>query len=173
MKTAYPEFPFSPPPKPDVMPYENAVKYLTSKYPVGLAKSVFAVLYAEAAKNKERTAFVSPGGHNYAGVQTDNKSRWSAPGIIGQYAKIDSGKVQRAFAIFQSDETFLDFMANRISAKTLDGNDGDDWTNDYIQKWWSPKAKAEYVKGTEKYNQKLAIFNTAISKFTSIHGKQN
>lgn len=164
MKTAYPEFPFSPAPDHDLMSYEKAVKYLKSKYDVSTAKAVFAIMFAEASKNKEHTAFQSAGGHNYAGIQTDN-SRWGAPGIIGQFALIDSGKANRLFAIFASDESFLDFMASRIKAKGFNGLDADNWTLNYINKWWSPVAKAEYVKGSEKYKEKCAIYNSAMAVY--------
>jgi hypothetical protein len=163
--TAYPELPFTdPPPPPDELSYKAAVAYLKTKYGDDLGKAVFAVLIAEAAKNKERTAFRSAGGHNYAGVQTDN-ARWGAPGIVGQYSRVDSGNVRRSFAIFENDQTFLDFTANRLQAKGFSGVNGDIWTTIYINKWWSPAAKASYTKGTETYNNKLAIFNTASSKF--------
>jgi len=165
-KTAYPELAFTnPPPPPDLLPYDKAAKYLKTKYGENLGKAVFAILWAEA--NKVGNAFKSAGGHNYAGVQTDN-SRWGAPGIIGQYSRVDSGGVQRSFAIFASDESFMDFMASRVKTKGFDGNNGDLWTNTYINKWWSPAAKAEYTKGTPKYEGKLAIYKTAIDKFNSL-----
>jgi hypothetical protein len=164
-KTAYPELQFTdPPPPPDELSYKAAVAYLKTKYGDDLGKAVFAVLIAEAAKNKERTAFISAGGHNYAGVQTDN-ARWSAPGIVGQYSRIDSGNVRRSFAIFENDQTFLDFTADRLKAKGFSGVNGDIWTSVYINKWWSPANKASYTKGTSTYNDKLAIFNTASNKF--------
>ena len=165
-KTAYPELPFTDPPPPsDLLPYEKAVKYLKSKYGNDLGKAVFAILFAESAKSGN--AFRSPGGHNYAGVQTDN-ARWGAPGIVGQYSRIDSGGVQRSFAIFSSDESFLDFMASRVKAKKFSGTNGDVWTTTYINSWWSPKEKKQYVKGTQKYDNKLAIYNTASNKFNSL-----
>ena len=165
-KTAYPELPFTEPPPPsDLLPYEKAIKYLKSKYGNDLGKAVFAVLFAEAAKSGN--AFRSAGGHNYAGVQTDN-ARWGAKGIVGQYSRIDSGGVRRSFAIFSSDESFLDFMASRIKAKGFSGINGDVWTTTYINSWWSPKEKKQYVKGTQKYSSKLAIFNTASNKFNSL-----
>jgi hypothetical protein len=165
-ETAYPELPFTEPPPPsDLLPYEKAVKYLKSKYGNDLGKAVFAILFAEAAKSGN--AFRSAGGHNYAGVQTDN-DRWGAKGIIGQYSRIDSGGARRSFAIFSSDESFLDFMASRVKAKKFSGVNGDAWTTTYINFWWSPKEKKQYVKGTQKYESKLAIFNTASNKFNSL-----
>lgn len=167
-KTAYPELPFTdPPPPPDQLSYKAAVAYLKTKYGDNLGKAVFAVLIAEAAKNNERNAFISAGGHNYAGIQTDN-ARWQSPGIIGQYSRVDSGGVRRSFAIFANDQTFLDFTASRLQAKGFSGLNGEVWTQTYINKWWSPSDKANYVKGTAKYNEKLSIFNTAASKFDQL-----
>jgi hypothetical protein len=167
-KTAYPEFPFTDPrPPADIMPFKTAISYLKSKYGNDLGKAVFAVLFAEASKTDDKTAFRSAGGHNYAGVQTDN-ARWGAPGIIGQYSRVDSGNQRRSFAIFASDQTFLDFMANRIKKKGFKGNNGDEWTNTYINSWWSPAAKSSYTKGTTTYNSKLSIYNSAMTRFNSV-----
>ena len=162
--TAYPDLPFTNPrPGPDLLSYSTAATYLNRKYGSSLGKAVFAVLFAEASKSG--TNFVSAGGHNYAGVQTDN-AKWGAPGIIGQYCRVDSGGVARAFAIFESDETFLDFMANRIKAKGFDGSSGDKWVTTYILSWWSPKDKKTFVqKDNEKYKSKLSIYNSAIKRY--------
>jgi len=165
LQTSYPELPFTvPPPPSNLLTFKAAKQYLTQKYNEGLAKAVFAILVAEAAKNADRTAFVSAGGYNYAGVQTD-VGRWGAPGIIGQYERVDSAKTIRSFAIFQSNETFLDFLANRVKAKNISGVNGDTWTAGYINNWWSPKDKANYTKGTSVYNSKLAIYNTAMNLY--------
>lgn len=165
-RTRYPEFKFTDPrPQSNTLSFNDAVNYLKKKYNDNLGKAVFAVLFAEA--RREGNAFVSAGGFNYAGVQTDS-GRWSAPGIIGQYCRVDSGGVKRAFAIFSSNESFLDFMANRISAKGLSGVNADIWTQNYINKWWSPAAKASYTKGTPTYNSKVAIFNSALKRYNNI-----
>lgn len=164
--TKYPEFKFANPrPVSNTLPYKDAVNYLRKKYGNDLGKAVFAVLYAEARKSGN--SFVSAGGFNYAGVQTDS-GRWSAPGIIGQYCRVDSGGVKRAFAIFASNESFLDFMASRVKAKGLSGINADVWTQNYINKWWSPAAKASYTKGTPTYNSKIAIFNSALKRYNNI-----
>jgi hypothetical protein len=166
-KTSYPELPFTEPiPPPDVLPFNLAVRYLKSKYGDDLGKAVFAVLFAEASRNKDRTAFVSAGGHNYAGVQTDS-GRWGATGIIGQYSRIDSGNNRRSFAIFSSGEAFLDFMADRVRKKGFSGFNGDIWTAVYINSWWSPAEKANYTKGTETYKNKLAIYISAMKRFNN------
>jgi hypothetical protein len=164
-RTKYPEFKFTNPrPASNILPYKDAANYLRKKYGDDLGKAVFAVLYAEARKSGD--AFVSAGGFNYAGVQTDN-AKWSAPGIIGQYCRVDSGGVKRAFAIFANNESFLDFMANRIKAKGLSGVNADIWTQNYINKWWSPASKKSYTKGTPTYNSKVAIFNSALKRYNN------
>ena len=164
-RTKYPEFKFTNPrPASNILPYKDAANYLRKKYGDDLGKAVFAVLYAEARKSGD--AFVSAGGFNYAGVQTDN-AKWKATGIIGQYCRVDSGGVKRAFAIFASNESFLDFMADRIKAKGLSGVNADVWTQNYINKWWSPASKASYIKGTPTYNGKVAIFNSALKRYNN------
>src|SRR5690606_35720030 len=63
--TDYPELQTFPSAANDFLPYEEAATYLNSKYPTALARSVFVLMGAEAAKNKDKTAFKSAGGHNY------------------------------------------------------------------------------------------------------------
>ena len=165
-KTAYPEFPFTTPPPPsNTLTFKDAVKYLNDKYGKVLGTSVFAVLFAEA--RHEEDFFKSAGGYNYGGVQTD-VGRWGAPGIIGQYSRVDSGGVTRSFAIFKDNESFLDFMANRISKKGILATTPDIWVTNYINKWWSPAAKASYTKGTSTYNSKLAIYNSAAKRYDKL-----
>jgi hypothetical protein len=159
-KTSYPELPFTiPPPPPNALAFTDAIKIL-SAYPDKIGKAVFALMVAEARKNETRTAFLSPGGNNFGGIQTD-AGRWGAPGITGQYAKVDSGGKLRSFAIFPTAEAFLNFTANRVEAKGFDGTDGKQWTKTYINKWWSPVNKAQFVEGTQTFNNKLAIYNAA------------
>jgi len=157
-------FPFQNPlPPANTLTYSEAIKIL-KKLPSSTGKAVFAILWAEASKNSDRTAFVSAGGFNYSGVQTDG-GKWGAPGIIGQYCRVDSGGKKRAFAIFESNDTFLTFMADRIKSKGFNGDNGDAWVKTYINSWWSPAEKASYTKGTEKYNAKLAIYNSAMKRW--------
>lgn len=165
-KTSYPELPFTTPPPPsNLLSFKDAVNYLNKKYGKVLGKSVFSVLFAEARHIGE--SFRSAGGYNYAGVQTDS-GRWGAPGIIGQYSRIDSGGNNRAFAMFASDESFLDFMANRVKTKGINAISADEWTQNYINKWWSPAAKASYTKGTSTYNSKVAIYNSASKRYDNL-----
>jgi hypothetical protein len=161
--TAYKEFPFVSTPPSTVLLFKDAIGYLKSKYPNDIGKSVFAILYAEASKNSQNNGFNSAGGYNYAGVQTDT-ARWSAPGIIGQFCRGD-GKALRAFAIFKNDNTFLDFMAAMVKSKMIKGDNGFIWTQDYINKWWSPVEKAEYIKGSTVFNEKLSIYESAIKNY--------
>ena len=164
-KTSYPELPFtSPPPPSNLLSYKNAATKLKSLTDLSTAKAVFAIMWAEASKNNEQQSFRSAGGHNYSGIQTDS-GRWGASGITGRYRRVDVGKNNREFAIFPNDDEFLKFMISRIKAKKFNGNNGDSWTTTYINSWWSPAAKASYTKGTTKYNDKLAIYNTAIRMF--------
>jgi hypothetical protein len=165
-KTSYPELPFTTPPPPsNILTFKDAINYLNKKYGKALGKSVFAILFAEARRIGE--SFKSAGGYNYAGVQTDS-GRWGAPGIIGQFSRIDSGGVTRSFAIFANNESFLDFMANRVKAKGINATSADEWTKNYINKWWSPAAKASYIKGTTVYNGKVAIYNSASKRYDNL-----
>jgi hypothetical protein len=165
-KTSYPELSFTTPPPPsNTLTFKDAVNYLNKKYGKALGKSVFTILFAEARHIGE--SFKSAGGYNYAGVQTDS-GRWGAPGIIGQFSRIDSGGVTRSFAIFANNESFLDFMANRVKAKGINAVSSDEWTKNYINKWWSPAAKASYIKGTATYNNKVAIYNSASKRYDNL-----
>jgi hypothetical protein len=165
-QTSYPELPFtSPPPPPTTLSFKKAVSYLNKKYGKALGKSVFTIMFAEARHIGE--SFSSAGGYNYAGVQTDS-GRWGAPGIVGQYRRIDSGGVDRAFAIFVNDESFLDFMANRVNKKGIVATSSDTWTTGYINKWWSPAAKSSYTKGTPDYSHKVAIYNSASRRYENL-----
>jgi len=166
-KTFYPEKPLVDPPPSTRLAYAVAKNYLTNKYGEPLAKAVFAVLWAEASKKEG--AFRSAGGYNYAGVQTDS-GRWpqaTNPYIVGRFVRRDSQRL-REFAVFSGNESFLDFMANRIQFKFetyISTPNPDNWVNNYIQRWWSPSDKASITQGTPKYKNKLAIFNTAIRNF--------
>ena len=165
IKSSYPELPLiAPPPTPNLLPYQEATSILNRITDPSTAKAVFAVLFAEASKKGE--AFSSAGGYNYAGVQTD-AGKWggnSGSFIKARYVRPDAER-PREFAVFEDNEAFLNFMANRIRSKGFDGNDGDSWTTTYINKWWSPAQKAEYTKGTTKFNQKLNIYNSAIKRY--------
>ena len=163
--SSYPGVPLlDPPPPTDLLPYEEAVRILKSITSLSLAKAVFAIMIAEASKKGD--AFSSAGGYNYGGVQTDS-GRWGASVdkyIIGRFVRRDA-KRNREFAAFNSHRDFLEFMINRIGAKGFDGEDGDKWTSSYICNWWWPAKCSEYAKGTTKYNDKLAIYKTAIRIF--------
>lgn len=166
IKTSYPELPLlSPPPPATILAYSEAKKILQSMTDEDTAKAVFAIVWAEASKTKN--AFSSAGGYNYAGVQTDS-GRWGAAGssIIGRFIRKDQVRL-REFAQFSDDKSFLKFMVDRAKAKGFTAS-GDSWTSTYINRWWSPADKALYTKGSKVFNQKLAIFNTAISNYNAI-----
>jgi hypothetical protein len=163
--TSYPGIPLlDPPPPTDLLPYAEAVRILKSITSLSLAKAVFAIMVAEASKQGE--AFKSAGGYNYAGVQTD-AGRWGPSAdkyITGRFRRPDAKRV-REFASFSSNQDFLGFMVSRVGAKGFDGEDGDKWTSSYICKWWWPAKCGVYVKDTINYNNKLAIYKTAIRIF--------
>ena len=143
----------------EVFSIRDAAAYLKTNHP-DVAKAVFAIIYAEAAKSGADN-FRSAGGNNFGGVQTDS-GVWGFGTFAGQFCRRDSGGVLRMFAAFSTPQAFLDFMANRIKAKGFTSNQtGDDWTTKYINTWWSPVDKASYTKGTATFNSKLAIYKTA------------
>jgi hypothetical protein len=165
MKTAYPELPLIENPKITTVGLEESVHILLSQTDECLARAVFAIMYAEARRTSDKKSFSSAGNYNYAGIQTDgNRWGYSDP-IVNRFWKTDVGGNYREFAGFKNNEGFFDFMINRIKDKGFNGCDANQWTNTYIQKWWSPKKKAEYTIGTQKYNDKLKIFNSAMTRF--------
>lgn len=158
-KTSYPNLPIFETVQTEVFSIKDAAAYLKNNHP-DVAKAVFAVIYAEAAKSGADN-FRSAGGNNFGGVQTDS-GVWGFGSFAGQFCRRDSGGVLRMFAAFSTPQAFLDFMANRIKAKGFSSNQtGDEWTAKYIGTWWSPVDKASYTKGTPTFNSKLAIYKTA------------
>ena len=164
VNTSYPEFPLTdPPPDSTLLPFEEAVQTLSKVTNDSTARAVFAIMFAEASKTGD--AFNSAGGFNYAGVQTDAGVKWSnSEFIIGRFLKEDSQRL-REFAIFESNEKFLKFMALRIQAKNIPGNDAALWTQGYIDRWWSPKEKSQYFVGSPTYKDKKNIFLSADRRF--------
>ena len=171
--TAYPELPLlDPRPAANKLSYESAISILKSLTDLATAKAVFAIMVAEASKykvNGKNAGFNSAGGYNYSGVQTDT-SRWGAGGIVARYVRRDAER-EREFAVFKDDSAFLGFMVNRITKKGINGVDGDKWVTGYINKWWSPAAKADYTKGTATYNSKKSIYTSAIKLFDKVNKK--
>ena len=164
--TRYPEFSYQEIPPRTQMSYEYVTNYLTSKYTEKVSRAVFAIIWSEASRDFNKGLFNSAGGHNYSGVQTDNNSRWndSAP-IVGQFCRRDS-KEYRSFAIFPSDEAFLDFMADRIISKDIDGTNADKWVVSYIRKWWWPKAPAAYTSPeNDVYKTKKIFYESAMRRY--------
>ena len=174
----YPELPLLPIPPSNLLPFNEAVETLNTITTPSIAKATFAILYAEASKRG--TNFSSAGGHNYAGVQTDN-ARWGGGAsnfISARFQRIDSGGVAREFASFNSNKEFLQFMANRITGKGFDGLDADKWTRKYIDRWWSPADKANLnpnnnvvdfnrqgKTGAQTYNTKRSFYTSAMTKY--------
>jgi len=166
LKTAYPELPLVDKSQLTTVSVLDSVHILLDV--TGdecLSRAVYAIMIAESAKTDDKKTISSAGHFNYAGIQTDgNRWGYSDP-IVGRFWKVDVGGNNREFAAFKDNSGFFDFMSNRIKKKGFDGCDGDKWTTTYINSWWAPEAKASYTKGTEKYNDKLAIYKTAMRKF--------
>lgn len=162
-KSSYPELPVVDSGFITFISLENTVHLLLRLTNECLARAVFAIMYAEARKVDNN--FKSAGHYNYSGVQTDS-GRWGySDPIIARFSKKDvSGKV-REFAAFKDDSSFLEFMINRVQKKGFDGCNAEQWTETYIQKWWSPSKKSQYKKGSEKFNDKKAIFLSANKRF--------
>jgi len=162
-KSAYPELPLVDPGLITYISLENTVHLLLTLTNECLARAVFAIMYAESRKVDNN--FKSAGHYNYSGVQTDG-SRWGySDPIISRFWKKDVAGNNREFAGFKDDAGFLDFMINRVQKKGFDGCNADKWTETYIQSWWSPAKKNEYKKGSQKYNDKKAIFLSANKRF--------
>ena len=165
-KSAYPEVPIvTGGIQLDLYPIASAAKYLKTKHPE-LGVAGFAILNGEA--RKIGNDFRSAGGNNFGGVQLE-PGRWGYGTFSGQFCKRDSGGSLRYFAMFKTPEDFLDFAANRLLKKGFKSSmTADSWTEFYIDKWWSPKEKAQYTKGTAKYNEKLNIYNSAVRIYNSV-----
>jgi hypothetical protein len=158
-RTSYPNLTIFETVQVEVFSIRDAAAYLKTNHP-DVAKAVFAIIYAEAAKSGADN-FRSAGGNNFGGVQTDS-GVWGFGNFAGQFCRRDSSGVLRMFAAFSTPQAFLDFMANRIKAKGFASSQtGDQWTDKYINAWWSPVDKASYTKGTATFNSKLAIYKTA------------
>ena len=171
-KTSYPELELIPKPDATYLPFSEAKQILNEITDQNTAKAVFAILLAEARAIPEnsspKTKFRSPGGFNYSGTQTDS-GKWGGQNYFkSRYLTEDNGKEVREFAVFESNRTFLEFMRDAITRKGIDGENGDKWTSLYINNWWSPPSKSTLSKGTKIYNEKLAIYNTAIKKYNQV-----
>lgn len=183
-----------------MLSYRDAKKYLSKTTDEATAKSVFAILWAEARKSETEPAFVSSGNNNYAGVQSDgnwgDKERTGTenryPFFSSQYCRKDSGNQYRAFASFENNEKFLDFMIDRIKAKGFNSSTPEGWTNTYVKSWWAPgladKNGGKFAKdkiykdstevwvdfngdskiGGKTFNDKKSIFNTAINRWDNL-----
>ena len=164
-KTAFPKIPFTDPPPPQqTLSFKYTINYLRNNTTEKAAKAIFAVIIAESRKDNVAQEFISAGEYNYAGVQTDS-GRWGSSNkfIIGQYSKIDSGNVRRSFAMFGSNDKFLDFMINKLgpSDRDFDGSNSNIWTNQYVYKWWSPANPTPQDIANKKsiYNSAMNIYN--------------
>lgn len=166
IKTSYPELPLVAPPATSRLSYTNAKNKLLTLTDEDTAKSVFAILWAEASK--ENNSFSSAGGYNYAGVQTD-AGRWKQGGelFIGRFIRRDSERL-REFAQFNNDNDFLKFMIAKAKAKNFTAINGEKWTERYLNSWvYLNLESKDLAKYKKTFPDKLAIFNTAINRFNS------
>ena len=167
IKTSYPELPLISPPPASKLNYSDAKSILKSITDEDTAKTVFAIVWAEASKSG--TAFNSAGGYNYAGVQTD-AGRWGTAGsaIIGRFVRKDEVRL-REFAQFADDKSFLTFMVNRAKAKGFTATSGEKWAERYLNSWVYLNLQSQDPNSySSLFPQKLAIFNTAISRYNAI-----
>lgn len=168
--TSYPELKKLDPGELTYISLEAAASKLKTLPNQCLAKAIFAVMYIEAGRTKDRKSFKSAGHYNYSGIQTDD-GRWkNDKNFVGRFSKKDvSGKV-REFAAFKNHEDFFNFMADRLKAKGFNGCNADEWTKTYIGNWWWPAKKNVYVKGTKTYNEKKDIYNGAMKRYEAAPG---
>jgi len=163
--TSYPELKKLDPGKLTYISLEQAAGKLKNLPDQCLAKAIFAVMYIEAGRTEDRKFFKSAGHFNYGGIQTDS-GRWkNDKNFVGRFSKPDVSGNVREFAAFKNHEDFFNFMADRLKAKGFNGCNADQWTDTYIQKWWSPAAKAQYKKGSKKYQDKKNVYNGAIKRY--------
>lgn len=167
--TSYPELQIIKAPPLDTMSFSSVITYLKGKYSDSISRAVFAVMFAEAAKTKKRDGFVSAGGHNYSGVQTDS-GRWGYGKFVAQFVRKDAVRL-RMFAAFENDYDFLDFMVNRLQAKGFDNpnkNRKDNWVERYLNSWvFSNLEKKDIMKYRDYYPKKAAIYDTAMNRYNS------
>ena len=166
--TKYPDLPITEKPPATELRYEDAIKYLNQNYDEATAKSVFAVMYAESSKNSTGTAFVSPGGNNYSGVQTD-AGVWGYSNFTSQFATNEAEKC-RMFAAFENNTDFLDFMANRLEAKGFGEETGTNaWTERYLNSWvFLDLEKQDPTRYKKLFSSKAKIYNSAINKYNNL-----
>jgi len=167
-KTSYPEFKWSPKPAATLLSYSDAITYMSgTSYSEDIIRSVFYILWAEASKSDN--SFRSPGAYNYTGTQTDS-GRWGAPGIIGQYCIKDGSGRYRAFAMFENNNKFLDFMLNRVKSKGFTASSPETWARIYLNKWvYSNLEGKDKATFDAKYPSKVAIGKTAKAKFDKLY----
>ena len=125
----------------------DAVRYLTKNHP-DIGRSVFAIMYAESSK--ANLSFKTPGGYNYSGTQTDelvwsgsNKNGTPPSFITGQFGRIDNkqkygGGKKRTFAMFNSQTSFMDWMASRAKSRNFPKEKNfsqEAWAERYLNGW--------------------------------------
>ena len=130
------------------LPFKTAAQYLNKTYP-DIGRSIFAIMYAESSK--AGNSFKTSGGYNYSGTQTDNKV-WSGSTkdglppeskITGQFGRVDNkqkfgGGKKRTFAMFNSQTSFMDWMAGRAKSRNFPKEKNfsqEAWAERYLNGW--------------------------------------
>jgi hypothetical protein len=138
---------------------ENLSKYDTTKI------KYYALQMALDAKRTNNTQLVS-----LLSAQIKN----SNPDIIK--AMVNELKLARPEALIliggtsgvDNANVYLSIPTEINKTKGINAISADEWTQNYINKWWSPAAKASYTKGTSTYNSKVAIYNSASKRYDNL-----
>ena len=176
-QTKYPELPLlNPAPGGDTWLFKDAKKVILSlTSDINLAKAIFAMIWSECSKVNNRDpdtgAFISAGGHNYTGTQTD-AGRWGKDGdpfIIGRFEKNDRRGL-REFAEFASNESHIEFLKVVLTRKGFDKTkDAGTWAERYLNSWnfynLSTNNKALY---DSLLPLKSAFYTTAINMWNQL-----
>lgn len=165
--TSYPDLDFLDEPPTTRLTYLEAVTYLKDNHR-SIAEAVFAVMWAEASKDGRAFNGLA---NNYAGVQTD-AGKWSG-GVdkyfYAQHVARDRDGF-RVFASFADNNSFLDFMADRLTAKGFNNKKtATDWARTYLNSWVFLNLETkDKTKFDSLMPAKEAIFNTAKKKFDEL-----
>lgn len=174
--TKFPEVPFlDPAPSGNTWLFKDAKKTINSLVSdVNFAKTIFAMIWMESTKINSKDpntgAFISAGGHNYTGTQTDN-ARWGKgnPFIIGRFIKNDANG-PREFAAFSSNESQIEFLKAVLVPKGFDkAKNANEWAERYLNSWnflnLSTNNKPEYDR---LFPGKKDVYVTAINMWNQL-----
>lgn len=174
--TKFPEVPFlDPAPSGDTWLFKDVKKTINSLVSdVNFAKAIFAMIWMESTKTNSKDpntgAFVSAGGHNYTGTQTDN-ARWGKgnPFIIGRFIKNDANG-PREFAAFSSNENQIEFLKAVLVPKGFDKvKNADEWAERYLNTWnFLNLSTNNRTKYDQLFPKKKDVYVTAISMWDQL-----